>query len=70
MNLKNISQNITNTSNDMNKILKIKDNQIINLQQKLKLCKNNEDNQIMDLDSKFQAKSNQNKIKNKEVYLK
>ena len=69
MNLKNISQNITNTSIDMNKILKIKDNQIINLQQKLKLCKNNEDNQIMDLDSKFQAKSNQNKIKNKEVYL-
>ena len=69
MNLKNISQNITNTSIDMNKILKIKDNQIINLQQKLKLCKNNEDNQIMDLDSKFQAKSNQNKIKNKEVSL-
>ena len=69
MNLKNISQNITNTSIDMNKILKIKDNQIINLQQKLKLYKNNEDNQIMDLDSKFQAKSNQNKIKNKEVYL-
>ena len=69
MNLKNISQNITNTSIDMNKILKIKDNQIINLQQKLKLYKNNEDNQIMDLDSKFQEKSNQNKIKNKEVYL-
>ena len=65
MNLQNNSNNNNNLNNsalNMNNILKLKDNEILNLQQQLYVYQNNENllnSQITDLNNKFQEKINQ-----------